>query len=566
MLNKVHRYGQIQAVSALRNAGLLGSAPMMPNMPMMQSMPMTPCCIPPSFSMPMGASMMAAATPLPVAFNPLVQGMYPMASMNPVNWMTPSSFMSALTSGPMPYRPPGFDFPSNVGMVMTVPYGTPNPLLSSPSFGGYGSSYNVGGGFSWCCRYSCMPPTTAPAPPPISYYPSPVNAPQPYPFPYTVPVAAPNVQQIPFPRPVSTGAPPIIAGCNQFLPVSAAAPLWPSQGVVANGGFSQPAVMASNNAPTQIASINNQPTNGSLPVYNAIDSSRFLTGHQVTSSLPNIGSNNNQSPMITPSQAKNENQFIQTRDTLTDRFRRHIPSLPRFTRSNYHSTRSQLRRDPVLPPILRGQLISDSGWLPKSSHTGTITSILGGKGRKRGLYTTENGKSIFTPSSSPVSFIPRRRRHHSNSSTSEYDCAICQEQREKRRLREYYGSSTVSSLLSSPKGSRKQRLLSNESSYSTAIHTPTSSKRESYKSHRRHPTRIKIKSKSPVTKKTNSPVLLRQSPIQEHQSNGVINEEEEEEQEQKQKPVEKKLIDDNESITGESDQYASKISLKSVDE
>src|SRR5690349_21804281 len=95
MLNKVHSYGQMQAMSALGNAGLLGFPPMMQSMPMMPwytpssfSMPMMPWYMPSSFSMPMAAPMMAAATPLPIAFNPLVQGMYPMASMNPVNWMT----------------------------------------------------------------------------------------------------------------------------------------------------------------------------------------------------------------------------------------------------------------------------------------------------------------------------------------------------------------------------------------------------------------------------------------------------------------------------------------------
>jgi hypothetical protein len=543
MLNKVHQYGQIIAISALRNAGLLGPAPMM------QSMPMMPCCIPPSFNMPMAAPMMAAASPLPVAFNPLVQGMYPMASMNPVNWMTPASFMSALSSGPMPYRPPAFDFPNNVGMVMTVPYGTPNPFLSASSFGGFNSSYNFGGGSSWCCCCYCAPPT-------FSFYPRPVSVPQPYPVPYSAPVAIPNVQQIPVPRPVSVVAPPIVACGNQSLPVSAGAPLWSSQGVVTNGGFSQPAVMASNQNPITQTLISNQPVKRSLPVYDATDQSQRLMGQQITSNLPNIRSDNNQYLGITPSAAKNTTPFSQSHDSLSDRLRRHIPSIiPRLSRSNYNLTRSEPRSDPQLPPILRGQLISDSGWLPKTSKSQTITSILSGKKRKR-LYTTDIGKTIFNP-----------RHHRSSSSTSEYDCAICQQQREKRRLREHYGSSTMSSLLSSPKGSRKNRFSSNESTFSSITHTPNSFKQNSYKSHRRHPTRIKIKSKSPSPKQSTSPVLLRQSPIQEQRLNETIHEEEEEvEQKQEQENVEIRSVDDNDSIIEKADRYQSKTSLRSTDE
>jgi len=560
MLNKVHKYGQIQAMAALGNAGLLGSAPIMPSMPMM------PCCMPSSFSMPMAAPMMAAATPLPVAFNPLVQGMYPMASMSPVNWMTPSSFMSALTSGPMPYRPPTFDFPSNVGMVMTIPYGTPNPLLSSPPFGGFGSAYNSGGGFSYnCCCYS-IPPVTVPAPSTVSYYPRPICVPQPYPVPYPVPVAIPNVQQVPVPRPVSVVAPPIVAGGHHPLPASAGVPLWSSQGVLTDNGFGRPAVMLSSNNSATHASTNYRPRNASLPVYDPTDKSSNLIGQPVISSLSNPGSNNNERPGITPSTAKNAKQSSQTRDTVSTIFRRHMPSIPRLSHLNYNLSTSQPRSDPVLPPIVRGQIISDTGWLPKTSKIQSIKSILSRKRGKRLLYTPDTANSILYSSSSGGSLLKRRRRNHSSSSVSEYDCAICQQERDKQRLSEHFGASTVSSLLSSPKGSRRRHLSTNESTFSSTTRSPTSFKQNSYKSHRRHPTRIKIKPKTLSPTKSTSPVLLRRSPIREQKINETIHEEEVPQEENKEAEVEEKLIDDDDSITEIFDRYASKTSLKSTDE
>jgi hypothetical protein len=559
MLNKVYKYGQIQAMSALGNAGLLGSAPMMPSMPMM------PCCMPSSFSMPMAAPMMAAATPLPVAFNPLVQGMYPMASMSPVNWMTPSSFMSALTSGPMPYRPPAFDFPSNVGMVMTIPYGTPNPLLSSPPFGGFGSAYNSGGGFPWNCCYS-VPPVTIPAPPTISYYPRPICVPQPYPVPYPAPVAIPNVQQIPVPRPVSVVAPPIVAGSHHPLPVSAGVPLWSSQGGFTDNGFSRPAVMLSNNNSVTQASTNYRPRNGSLPVYDATDKSCNLIDQPVISSLSNPGSNNNQRPDITPSTAKNAKQLSQIRDNVSTIFRRHMPSIPHLSRSNHNLSTYHSRSDPVLPPILCGQVISDSGWLPKTSKIQAIKSILSGKRGKRSLYTPTTDNSILYSSSSGASLIKRRRRNHSGSSTSEYDCAICQQERDKKRLREYFGPSTVSSLLSSPKDSPRRHLSTYESALSSTTRSQTLFKQDNYKSHRRHPIRTKIKRKTPSPTKSTSPILLRRSPIREQKLNETIHEEELLEKEKEEEQIEEKLIDNDDSIVDKFDHYTSKTSLKSTDE
>lgn len=566
MLNKVHQYGQMQAMAALGNAGLLGSAPVMPNMAM------NPCCLPPSGIMPMSSPMMAAsASPLPVAFNPLVQGMYPMASMNPVNWMTPGSFMSALSAGPMPYRPPSFDFPSNVGMVMTIPYGTPNPLFSTPNFSSFGASASSGGGFSCCYSYSFMPPVApAPAPAAISYYPQPVSVPQPYP----VPVPIPNVQQVPVPQPVSAVAPPIVAGacpcpCPCLSMGNAGLPLYPSQGGLSNGNFGQPPVLSSNQHLT---------TSTPLPVYNATDPSQRLIGQSIP--MSNVRSTNNQQPSITHSAAKTSNYLDQTHDSFSDRVRRHLPSVFSSSHSSYNLSRSQPRSDPIVPPILHGQLISDSGWLPKSAQYSTMTSIFSGKKRKRLLTPMDMNRPMLHPSGgSHVSFRPYHRRPRSSSSTSEYDCAICQEQRDKRRLHKHYDSSTVSSLLSSPKHSRKHQLFSNASPFSSKSHTPSSTKHKGYQSHRRHQTKIKIKNKTPSpppsTQKSTSPILLRQSLIEnkrpretihEVKESDIEDEEEQEQQRQQQKYVEKRSSIGNESITDKSDRYESKISLRSIDE
>jgi hypothetical protein len=236
--------------------------------------------------------MMAVATPLPIAFNPLVQGMYPMASMNPFNWMTPSSFMSALTTGPMPYRPPAsFEFPSNISMVMPFPYGAPNPLLASSSFGGFNPQYNFNGGLSCCCCY-CTPSI---APPAISYYPRPVSVPQPCPVPYPAPVPIVNVQQIPVPRPVSVVAPPIIAGGNQAFPTPAGTPLLSSQGGLMQGGFGQTLVMASDQNSTTQSLLNDETPEKpkrQTSIRKSIDQARREKAQRLASSLSNLGLNN----------------------------------------------------------------------------------------------------------------------------------------------------------------------------------------------------------------------------------------------------------------------------------
>ncbi|CAF4185347.1 unnamed protein product [Rotaria sp. Silwood2] len=527
------------------------SMPLAPSMSMAPSMPMMSYSMPSSFSMSMAAPMMAAATPLPVAFNPLVQGMYPPASTSPVNWMTPSSFMSALTSGPMPYRPPAFDFPNNVGMVMAIPYGTPNPLLSSA---GYGSSYNSGLGSSWCSWSYPMPPTTTPAYPMISYYP------QSYPpaCPVACPVAAPVSSGLPFihkitlPLSGSAGTTTMRAGYNRPLPARREAPLLTSQGAVTDVGLMEPAVMALNSSSSTSKIITNQSTKGSLPVYDAKDQSQLLIGRKLTSSQSNLAVNNNERPGITPSKLKYRNKSRQGHDTISNRLRRHLPSISHF---NFNLASSQPRSEPVLPPILNGYLISDSGWLPKASSSYTISSLFGNKKRKRLTYTIDNSTSVVPSTNTHISFVPRRR-HKSNSSASEYDCVICQQQREKHRLREHFDSSTVSSLLSTSKG-----------------YSPTSFKPGNHKSHRRHPTRIKHDTKTPSTssKKSNSPILLRQSPILEQRQHGTIHEVTENDMEEQE--IENNFVDDDDdddyiddTNVAKLDHDESQTSLRSIDE
>ena len=242
MQRKVAKFAARQAMSSMGGMGM-GMGMGMPMMPMMP-------CLPASCCMPMAAPMCAAATPLPIACSPLIQGMYPMSSgMNFGNWMTPSSFMSALSSAPLSYQPPpSFQLPSNIGAVMPFPFASSNPLLSMPSFGGFSPQYNFGGGMSCCCCY-CSPCSL---PPPITYYPRPVSVPQPCPVPCPVPVPIPNVQQVPVPRQVNVVAPPIVAGCNPGFPIPAGAPLLPSQGGLTQGGMGQQLVMGSNhNSTTQ---------------------------------------------------------------------------------------------------------------------------------------------------------------------------------------------------------------------------------------------------------------------------------------------------------------------------
>ena len=526
----------------------------------------------PSYSMPMAAPMMAAATPLPVAFNPLVQGMYPMVSPSPANWMSPSSFMSAISSGPMPYRPPAFEFPSNVGMVMPIPYGTPNPFLSAAS-SSFNPSFNVGSGSWSCCCCFCMPAVCPPPPPPaITYYPRPVSVPQPYPVPCPVPVPVPNIQQVPVPREVCVVAPPIMADCNSALAAPAGAPLWPSQGVFTNPSAGQPMVMSSNNNSTAFPPIS-QPTNSSLPVYNPLNPSGPLPSPPVISSLSQPKSNTYGLSDMRPNQAKNEERLYHTSDTTFDRFRQNKPSI---SHSNYVLNSSQPRSDSALPPILHGQLVSDTGWLPKTSKFNSIASIFSGKKRKRRqLYTPENNrKSTFESGGNRVAFRSSRRSPPSDSSVSEYDCPICQQEEDKRRLRKYYGVSTVSSLLSSSKGSHGHHLSTNESLLTPPPTVSTSIKQSSHKSYRRHPIRTKPHTKSPSPKQSSSPVLLRRTEIkeqkQEQEQDKTIHEiegdENEENEENKENQSEKRSNSNFDTSSEKSDHHQSTLTLSSIDE
>ena len=275
MMRKVERYAQRQAMGGGGGGGGFGGMPMMPMMPMMPCLPAAP--------------MMAAATPLPMACNPLVQNMYPMASMNPTGFMSPSSFMSGLNSGPMPFRPPAsIEFPSNVGMVMNLPFGASNPLFPMPSFGGFSPQFGAGGGLSCCCCY-CSPAVSAPT---VTYYPRPVCVPQACPVPVPVPVPIPNIQQVPVPRAVTVVAPPILAGGSQGFPMFAGSQLMPSQGMFAHGGMGPTTVMGSNRQSTVHSLADEQSSvtsKRSIPAIQSKDESRRLKAQRIASSLSNLG-------------------------------------------------------------------------------------------------------------------------------------------------------------------------------------------------------------------------------------------------------------------------------------
>ena len=278
MQRKVAKFAQKQGMSQMGGFGM----PMMPMMPMMP-------CLPASCALPVAAPMIAAATPLPIASNPIVQSMYPMTGMNFANWMTPSSFMSAFTSGPLPYRPPAsFEFPNNIGMVMPFPGGAPNPLFSTPSFGGFSPQYNFGGGLSCCCSF-CMP--SCPPPPPVCFYPRPVSVPQPCPVPYPTPVPIPNIQQVPVPRPVTVIAPPIVACDNQAFPIPAGAPLISSQGGLMQGGLSQQLVMGSNQNSTSTTLFKDE-SKRRTSTPKSVDPARRAKAQRLAASLSNLGLEN----------------------------------------------------------------------------------------------------------------------------------------------------------------------------------------------------------------------------------------------------------------------------------
>ena len=268
MMRKVERYAQRQAMSGYGGGGGggFGGMPMMPMMPMMPCLPAAP--------------MMAAASPLPMACNPLVQNMYPMASMNPTGFMSPASFMSGLNTGPMPFRPPAsIEFPSNVGMVMNLPYGSPNPMFPMSSFGGFSPQFGAGGGLSCCCCY-CTPAISAPT---VTYYPRPVCAPQACPVPVPVPVPIPNIQQVPVPRAVTVVAPPIFAGGNQGFPMFGGSQLMPSQGMYTQGGMGPTMVMGSNRQSTINSLLDDHSSETSK------DESRRLKAQRIASSLSKLG-------------------------------------------------------------------------------------------------------------------------------------------------------------------------------------------------------------------------------------------------------------------------------------
>jgi hypothetical protein len=540
MMNRVHQYGLMQATA---NLGGMGQMP---------SMPWTPYCLPSSFSMPMAASMMAAATPLPVAFNPLIQGMYPMASMSPVNWMEPSSFMSALTAGPMPYRPPAFEFPSNVGMVMTVPYGTPNPMLLSPAQGGF-NSLSYFGSPSWYSHNYSTPQFSAPAPPMLSYYPPAIGPPPSYPIQYSPPIAAPHAQPMPVHQPRPLHSLPAVPSAHLPLPVGVDSPLiFPLEAANQNV-FSQPPAMQSLQTTTFPSS------HPALPIYSSASSLGPSIGQRLASNASYVPFSQQRNYEGTHSVAKYSSiRSSQTHGSLSDRIRRSRISLPRLSRSDYNLVKSLPRSEPVLPPITVGTLISDSGWLLKDDADQTISTASSRSDNKnRPVYTIGKDDASLHSYGSRVSFFPHRRRGHrqSNSSASEYDCAICAQQRDKRRIRKYFGSAALESFLTSSKKSRHRRghrhrpqPASNET-ISSSHSAPTSAQK--------YDRRAKKRIKSPPSIDRSSPVLLRRSTIPEHTSHETLDriaEKKDEESVAQRLEDNKKVEDDDDDDDDEDDE------------
>jgi hypothetical protein len=499
MMNQVQQYGFMSGMGAFGNASMFNS--------------MFPCCTPISYSMPMMAPMMAAATPLPVAFNPLVQGMYPMASTSPVNWMAPSSFMSALTTGPMPYRPPAYDFPSNVGMVMAIPYGTPNPLLSSSAFGSVNFMSNVGSMPTYCCCYS-MPPMSTSATPMISYYPHANNTRNIHPITFSQSTPASNFQHVSGSSMVVPSQPPLMSSLDNALPMQINSSLISSQ---SNAG--QSSVLAFKQFPSksnaQFYDQTDQGSNHVMPIYNATNRLSSSIGHRLTSRSANTPVTTHRRSMITSSKAKYNIGSNQTHESFSKRFRRYGHALHH---SIYNPIDSLHRNDPILPPILYGELISDSGWLPKTSINVAMPFIESRRKGHRTFHTSDTGKSTYHSHSSHISFLPHRRRnhrrrhqHHSPSSASEYDCTICEQERGKHRLRKYFGSSNISPLLSMPKKNDRQRRPSSSETF------------RSSKSHRHHKKKH-TKQEQPVETKPSSSGLLRQPTIAQKSKHETIQE------------------------------------------
>lgn len=271
MMRKVSKFQQRMM------GGGLGGMPMLPMLPMVP-------CIPSYYAMAASAPMMAAATPLPMALNPVVQSAYPIGNCCGPTFMSPSAFASTLSSGPLPFQPPSsFQFPSNVNMVMNIPFGFSNSLLSMPSFGGFAPQLNSSGALSCCCFYC----TTPSCPPQVSFYPRPVSVPQPYPVPVPNPIPITNIQPIPIPRQVNVIAPPIVAGGGLSGAIPAGNSLVPSQGVLNQIPYNTVTVNASNGLRTEESLLSDRSSIKKKSL--SADETRRLKAEKIAASLSNLG-------------------------------------------------------------------------------------------------------------------------------------------------------------------------------------------------------------------------------------------------------------------------------------
>lgn len=371
--------------------------------------------------------MMAAATPLPIAFTPLVQGIYPSVMSNSVSWMPSSSFIDALSTGPMPYRPPDNIFPNSISMVMPIPYGVPNPFIPEQKSIGYHSTNQ---------NYPSVP----------SYYSDTNTSKTGAAFPNS---SYSSTQSYSFNLPVTYASYPSMPSINAQLGIGSS-----SQTMISpNQGLTPPTSTVT--APT--VSDLHQP----LPV--GVNGPMTQMGDQ-TYHRENYSSVDFQSQQSSLTAKK----YLPTYETIPARIRpvdsfypvkssNKQQSLSKMRKSD-RLTLESLRREPVVPPITRGELIYDSGWVSKKSKLKENFAKYFRIKQKPPTYTTTNGRMIVRKKQARVSFLPkngliRRRPKSSISSASEYDCAVCREERDRKRIKEHYGSSLLEPNISSPKNS-----------------------------------------------------------------------------------------------------------------
>ncbi|CAF0883636.1 unnamed protein product [Didymodactylos carnosus] len=396
-----------------------------------------------------------AATPLPVAYNPIIQGIYPMSTMSAVQMWNPMQFISTLFTGPMPYRPPTLDFPSNVGMVMTIPYGTSNPLLSPNGYNSIPSSFPNS---CVCCNCSNAPPVS---------YSNPVMIPQPYPVPYVQPVEIAHINPIPASYPIMSNNLPDMLGQSEYpmsttiTPIAQPLPPSPYNNVSAPSvtplmrtgvsgvysGYDEPLVSSAASLQQQESPVGQVKTDacrsGTCDVQSrqkAQQSSSKLS-HLNTTTLSDRNRKNGifhkLKNQFSSRLFKTKNQNIYS--PLDQNYPQYAASMSGITNNNYYES--------ILPLPYNGLLISDSGWMPNVS-------------------TKEKAIDFFRFPEKYKRSKLFRQREQSTTISNEYDCEICKKLNQQH-LRKYSNSSKLLSL-----SSRESRQYSPSDSALTAPSSP----------------------------------------------------------------------------------------------